>query len=79
MTAAQVGDHEHFGAMHYSPHVRANVLSGKYLHDSFNTSLHRWGYRVETSDGTVYNFKKRRKLYVCNVDEDVEVPRENHW
>ena len=73
-----VGDHPDFGVVNVCTAAHANVLSGAMLMDNHEVDIGKDEIRVFVRSAsvsvpsTVYHFRRRGLLFVCNVDRDVE-------
>jgi hypothetical protein len=66
-----VGVHEHFGVVKVCSDARVNVLSACAVMDDHDVKWSKEAAIVTVKDGTVYTFRRRDRLYVCNVNSDV--------
>ena len=74
-----IGTHPHFGDLYVCDRISANVLSGTLIGDSHDVVLVKKDdlvteARVTISDGTIYHFRRRGNLLVCNIDLDISFP-----
>ena len=69
--------HEDFGQVLVCADARVNVLSGSVLIDEHRVVVSSSEIEVTVASGTVYHFRRRGALFVCNVDDDVcRLPQE---
>ena len=74
-----IGTHPHFGDLYVCDRISANVLNGTLIGDDHEVVLVKKNdlvseAQVKTADGTIYHFRRRGNLLVCNIDFDISRP-----